>query len=285
MNTQIDWREELDSSFGAGADRPPTEYLAPARLALRKRRTAMGVAALVSVIVVGGIGWALAPDGSTRAIDDHVASNPASPTSAPPGSADGGPRVAIHREPDSSLDEGWARLEGEVLHLVQDAEVGDWAANPMGYTLPDNSVGVQVFRGDEERWMLLAADADLPTWSTWEPPNKRHATFHDWLADEVAFQKGLEEESPAAFLDGQLYPRANIELLEQVLAPPEAAAYGPIEDAAAVKYLTPQGDIRFAIVHKDGDATVVHPAVLEARTMAAFLAHLQTQGDNGEGLR
>jgi hypothetical protein len=285
MSTQIDWREELDSSFGAGADRPPTDYLVPARAALRKRRTAMGAAALVSVIVVGGIGWALAPGESTRAVDDQVASNPASPTSAPSGSADAGPRVEIHRESDSSLDHSWARLEGEVLHLVQDVEVGDWMANPMGYELPDNSVGVQVFRGEEERWMLLAADADLPSWSTWEPPNKRHATFHDWLADEVASQKGLEDESPAAFLDGQLYPRANIELLESVLAPPQAAAYGPVEDAAAVKYKTPYGEIRFALVHKDGDATSLDPAVLEAPTMAAFLAHLQAQGSNGEGLR
>jgi hypothetical protein len=155
----------------------------------------------------------------------------------------------------------------------------------MGYTLPHNSVGMQVFRGSEERWMLLAADADVPTWSIWEPPHKRHATFQDWLADEVAFQKGHQEASPVFLIDGRLAPQANIEILEQVLAPPEAAAYGPVEDAAAVMYETPYGEVRFAIVHKNGDATIVDPAVLETPTMAAFLAHLQTQGDNGEGLR
>jgi hypothetical protein len=148
MSTQIDWRAELDSSFGAGADRPPTDYLAPGRAALRKRRTAMGAAALVSVIVVGGIGWALAPGESSRAIDDQVATNSASPTPEPTSL---GPHVSIPRVSDASLDDTWVELEGEVLNIAQDAEVGDWVANPMGYPLPHYSVGVQVFRGDEER--------------------------------------------------------------------------------------------------------------------------------------
>lgn len=283
MSTQIDWREELDSSFGIGADRPPSDYLVPARAALRKRRTAMGAAALVSVLVVGGIGWTLAPGGSTRAIDDQVATNSASPT--PVETTSLGPHVSIHRVSDASVDRTWAELDGEVLNIAPDVEVGDWTANPMGYELPNNSVGVQVFRGDQEQWMLLASGRQGPTWATWDKPGKQFATFHDWLADAVAFQKGQEEQSPATFVGDQVYPQANVEMLEQVLAPPEAAAYGPIEDAAAVKYLTPQGVTRFAIVHKDGDATIVDPAVLEEPTMAAFLAHLQTQGDNGEGLR
>lgn len=283
MTTKIDWHQELDSSFGTGADRPPTDYLVPARVALRKRRTAMGAAALVSVIVVGGIGWALAPSGSSRAIDDQAATNSASPTST--ANPVDGPRVAIVRKPDSSLDESWVRLEGEVLTIVEDAEVGDWMANPMGYSLPANSMGVQVFRGDEERWMLLASGPDGPTWSTWEPPNKRYAQFHDWLAATVAFQKGLAEDTPVVFQDGRLVPKPGFGILEQVIAPPEAAAYGPVADAAAVKYRTPEGETRFAIVHKGGDFTTVDPAVLEAPTMAAFLAHLQAQGDSGEGLR
>jgi hypothetical protein len=149
MSTQIDWRAELDSSFGAGADRPPTDYLAPGRAALRKRRTAMGAAALVSVLVVGGIGWALAPGESSRAIDDQVATNPSSFTLSDSTGAE--LRVSIDRISDASLDDTWVELDGEVLNIAQDAEVGDWVANPMSYPLPDNSVGVQMFRGDEER--------------------------------------------------------------------------------------------------------------------------------------
>ena len=44
----------------------------------------MGAAGLVGALVVGGIGWALAPGGSTRAIDEHVATSSASPTPAGP---------------------------------------------------------------------------------------------------------------------------------------------------------------------------------------------------------
>lgn len=243
----------------------------------------MGATALVSVIVVGGLGWALAPGGSTRAIDDQVATTSASPTPVDPTSL--GPHVAIHRVSDASVDMAWAALDGEVLNIAPDVEVGDWTANPMGYAMPNNSVGVQVFRGDEERWMLLASGRDGPTWTSWDQPGKRYATFRDWLADQVASTLGSVQESPVILDDDGIGVHANVELLEHVLAPPEAAAYGPVEDAAAVKYLTPQGEIRFAIVHKNGDATIVDPAVLEAPTMAAFLAHLQAQGDSGEGLR
>lgn len=292
MSTQIDWRAELDSSFGTGADRPPTDYLVPARAALRKRRAAMGAAALVSVIVVGGIGWALAPGESTRAIDDQVATNSASPT--PVDTTSLGPHLSIHRmsevSVDSTVDRAWVELDGEVLNIAPDVEVGDWTANPMGYTQPHNSVGVQVFRGDQEQWMLLASGRHGPTWATWDQAHKRHATFQDWLADAVAFQKGVEETTTVELVDGQLATLAGVEILDQVIAPPEAAAYGPVEDTAAVEVLLPSGQIRFvlAIESEPGtptDNTVVNPLVLERPTMAAFLAHLQRQGDNGEGLR
>jgi hypothetical protein len=248
----------------------------------------MGAAALVSVIVVAGLGWALAPGDSSRAIDDQVATNSASPT--PVGTTSLGPHVSIHRVSDASVDRTWVELDGEVLNIAPDVEVGDWTANPMGYELPNNSVGVQVFRGDQEQWMLLASGRHGPTWATWDQPGKRHATFHDWLTHTVAFQKGVEETTTVELADGRLTTLAGVEILEQVIAPPEAAAYGSVEDTAAVKVLLPSGQVRFvlAIEPEPGAApinTIVDPAVLEAPTMAAFLAHLQAQGDSGEGLR
>src|SRR5688572_3657819 len=81
MNTRIDWRGELDSSFGDGTDRPPADYLVPARAALRRRRTAMGAAALACVIVVGGLGWAFAP-GDDEVRGSTVASDAPSPEAA-----------------------------------------------------------------------------------------------------------------------------------------------------------------------------------------------------------
>ena len=76
MSTQIDWREEIDSSVKHLPDRSPAEYVAAGRRAVRRRRVAAGVAGLTAVVMVGGIGWAV-----TRA-DAPVAGDPAAPSSS-----------------------------------------------------------------------------------------------------------------------------------------------------------------------------------------------------------
>lgn len=126
MNTQIDWREELDSSFGRGVDRAPADYLVPARAALRRRRTAMGAAALATVIVVGGIGWAVAP-GDHDVRSSHVANSPTSATSKP---TTKGPKTPVSaRAVPWPAGDGPARVtpgkgleirEGAVVHQRRD---------------------------------------------------------------------------------------------------------------------------------------------------------------------
>jgi len=289
MSTQIDWRAELDSSFGAGADRPPTDYLVPARAALRKRRTAMGAAALVSVIVVGGTGWALAPGESSRAIDGEVATDSSSAAS---NTTDREPRVSIHRVSDASLDDRWAVLEGEVLNIAQDAEVGDWVANPLGYMLPNNSVGVQVFRGEEERWMLLTSSTGGST-TEWEPPNPQFELFQDWLTSTVANQPArrpevaLEHpgEAPALVRFQGGHFRANtsgIVILEEHSNPEMPRQYAPAAGTAAVEY-TFRGDRYFGWARDFGDAVerFEFPAA-EDETMEDFLTSVRESYRNGE---
>ncbi len=51
MGTDVDWQDELDSSFGTGHDLPPGHYIAAGRTAVRRRRAASF--AIVASMVVG----------------------------------------------------------------------------------------------------------------------------------------------------------------------------------------------------------------------------------------
>jgi len=133
--------------------------------------------------------------------------------------------------------------------------------------------------------MLLQTDPSGSS-STWEDARKRFATFDQWL------QATLEDQSSAnthpvqvaTALHGELTVARGVEVLEKVVAPAAAAAYGPVDEQVAAKLRLVDGSVVFALVGPEG-ATTVDPAVLEAPTMDAFLAHLRAQGDNGEGLR
>lgn len=123
MSTDIDWREELDSSFGAGPERPASDYLVPGRAALRRRRTAMGATALATVLVVGGIGWAIAPGdddvrGSTIASD--APSPSPSPTASPTPTGQGAGSALPWRKSDGPArvnpGTGLEIREGAIVH-------------------------------------------------------------------------------------------------------------------------------------------------------------------------
>ena len=80
------------------------------------------------------------------------------------------------------------------------------------------------------------------------------ADHGDGSGEEIYFRRG----------EGAVY--ANVELLEEVRAPAEAAAYGPVEDTAAVKYRTPQGDVMFALLTADGLLVCVYKYVWLSNT-------------------
>jgi hypothetical protein len=157
--------------------------------------------------------------------------------------------------------------------------------NPMDLEPPKQSVGLVLDDRGRKIWMLLQTDPSGSS-STWEDARKRFATFDQWL------QATLEDQSSAnthpvqvaTALHGELTVARGVEVLEKVVAPAAAAAYGPVDEQVAAKLRLVDGSVVFALVGPEG-ATTVDPAVLEAPTMDAFLAHLRAQGDNGEGLR
>lgn len=286
------WADEIERSFGDGPTPPaPATYVEAGRAAVRRRRLAAGAASVAAALVIGGVGWAALP-GDPRADAGQVATDPSPATAespSPSGTATAGVpirRVPVPEGPHSPLAVQWAEVDGEGLAVLEGVEVTEVVANPLGFEAPQQSFALALVRGGEERWMVLTGGDGRPSSATWDDARKRHATFRDWLVDQVEFDQKSLEESPV-FLDrrGTLGAYADVTVLREVRAPAEAAAYAPVEDTAAVEYRTPQGDVVFALLIAGGDAITVDPAVLETPTMAAFLRHLAAQGDSGEGLR
>jgi hypothetical protein len=285
------WADEIERSFGDGPTPPaPATYVEAGRAAVRRRRLAAGAASVAAALVIGGVGWAALP-GDPRADAGQVATDPTptaeNPSPSEPATA-GVPirRVPAPEGPHSPLAVQWVEVDGEGLAVLEGVEVTEVVANPLDFEAPQQSFAVALVRDGEERWMVLTGGDGRPSSATWDDARKRHATFRDWLGDQVELARKSVAEGPV-FLDSQgvLGVYADVDLLEEVRAPAEAAAYAPVEDTAAVKYRTPQGDLEFALLIAGGDSTTVDPAVLETPTMAAFLRHLAAQGDSGEGLR
>lgn len=296
MNTDIDWREELDSSFGTGSDHPPTDYLAPGRAALRKRRTAMGAAALATLVVVGGIGWAVAP-GDEEARSSKVATDPSptpspgvpaespSPDIAPMADQPGEVRV---QEPGDARDFAGPSLPVTVVGNGELVRKADWDIEAFS-VLVDRpryrvwGVSAVPAAGGEAVWMLLDWRPGT-SGTTSDAAGKRFAVFEDWLDTTWAEQKAVQAPPVSRTVDGQLALAPGVEALETLDHPAEAAAYGPVDEMVAARLRLTDGTVVFSLIGPDGETTV-DPAVLDTPTMDAFLRHLKGQGDNGEGLR
>src|SRR6476469_6563963 len=150
--------------------------------------------------------------------------------------------------------------------------------NPMGLEPPTQSVGLVLDDQGRKIWMLLQTDPSGRS-SIRDDPGKRFATFDEWLQATCADQRSASTDPAqvATALHGELTVARGGEVLEKVVAPAAAAAYGPVDEQVAAKLRLVDGSVVFALVGPRG-ATTVDPAVLEAPTMDAFLAHLRTQG-------
>lgn len=126
MTTQIDWRRELDASFGSGDDLPVGHYVAAGHTAVRRRRAAAAAAGVAAAVVVGTT-WVLGPGDAPRSDRAPVATEPtatASATASPSSAADPEPASSFpwrKGEPPARALPG--RLEirpGAVVHERRD---------------------------------------------------------------------------------------------------------------------------------------------------------------------
>jgi hypothetical protein len=133
---------------------------------------------------------------------------------------------------------------------------------------------------DEGQWVRL-------TWrptgvgAIWDPPKDR-MTFDEWA--DVIWAEAQGKEVPAALLvDDRVEPGPGVIVLEAILHPEEAAAFGPVQDRAAALLELRDGTRVYALVTRSG-STVVDPAELPEDTLAGFLAHLESVGESGGDL-
>ena len=296
MSTQIDWRGELDAAVGTAPDRAVEPFVRAGRRAVRRRRTA-GVAVVAVMAVAGGAAWAVAPGDATRT-DAPVANRGSSPSAVDSDSPTAAPTVApLATRPEDvrSAEPSQAELFDDrsmPVNAMPDGSLArkpDWSVQAI-YVLQEKGERRRVWgvsavpsAGGGAVWMLITWRPG-GTGALSDPEGKRFAVFEDWLDATWAEQQGEEPPPLARVVDGELSVMAGVKALEAISHPQQAAAYGPVDQQWAAKLRLADGSVVFARVDPEG-ATTVDPAVLDAPTMNAFLAHLGQQGDSGEGLR
>jgi hypothetical protein len=296
------WADEIERSFGDGPTPPaPASYVEAGRAAARRRRLAAGAASIAAVLVVGGIGWAALP-GDAGPNAGQVATDPsptealgpeqgepspsAAPTPAPVATSPGDVRLARPGEREEMVGSASVTVLGDGT-LVRRA---GWTVDRLELQQADDRVrtwGIATTRDDgtEGEWILVTWESRGASSATWNPPGQRFATFDEWLAVTLEEQLGKDGEPIATVSDGALVVTARgTTVLQEVTAPAQAAAYGPVEDLVAARFRLVDGTEVFGLVSPEG-TTTVDPAVLETPTMAAFLRHVAAQGVSGEGLR
>ncbi len=197
MDTQTDWREELDASFGDGPDVDLGHYLEAGHRAVRRRRAGAALAGLAAAVVVCGAVWSLAPGSAPRSTEAPVASDPARPSPSSGAEAReerrrslaqlrraGADRVDFLGNPAALADGGLvlAPGAGPVLERV---------ANPMAY-LPDQgvSLGLRVMSEGREQYTLMTSYDDGASTST--STVSATGNFTGWLDQAVRTQRTLD---------------------------------------------------------------------------------------------
>ncbi len=306
----------LDGSFGAGPDGLPTpsERLAAGRRSLRRRHRA-GIAG-TSVAVVGVVGLAAALSGAVGG-GSHGDGPPPALTTSGTSAVPSATATPLSAERQAALDRLERKARRQAHRIEQEYVTAQFPASfgpdgqvvvkdgwritqrveePMGFQPPEASLGVVVTDGDETRWMLLTLEDEVdgqgnptgeqgPTAAA-DDPGKGYSRFEDWLASMVELNGGAR--TPALVM---------VDAADR-LAPGPGATLVETRTAPVIDGYTTEGD-RMAEVRRDGrtwfvvirghgpqaEIIPVDAEVLSAPTFAAFVDHVASQADSGEGLR
>ena len=306
LSTEIDWRHELDGSFGPGHDLPPDSYVVAGRRAVRRRRTA-AVAVAATVAICGGAVWAATPGSAPRS-DDPVATHGPRPTAATESPDDKQDRDRRRDVTSSmSIEEEFlgnpAVLDGGKLKLSPLAgEVLQRVPNPMGYT-PDQgrSTAIRVIYQGREQYSLIASFGP-GDWSI----NTNDATgdFAGWVDANVQSQRALDAMNGvvgSAGTDGGADPATWLELGPDGAAPvPTRPGVVPVEFRADVDLgvgFAPTGATTGVVrLMVDGESRMAAYRVIDGQldvisgpgrfdSLAAFITWARGQYESGEGMR
>ena len=198
MDTEIDWRGELDGSFGAGPDVPVGHYVGAGRRAVRRRRVAAVVVA-ATLVVAGGTAWAASPSGAPRGVAP-VATDGPSPTQREV--TDERAERELRRQ---TLEELRVAIEARIDFRGNPAALADHGLvlaprtgavlqrvpNPMGYTEEQGrSVAIRVMYEDREQYSMMSLVDNGTSLST--STVEATGDFAGWLDGAVRTQRTLD---------------------------------------------------------------------------------------------
>lgn len=299
MDTEIDWRREIDASFGSGTDAPVGAYVAAGHRAVLRRRATLALAGVATAAVVAGTAWAVSPAseaGPSRS-EAPVATDPSrSSTPTADGSRDAGRRPAANAD---FLGNPAALVDGEVLLAPGSGPVLEQVANPMGYTpRQGSSVALRVRAEGREQYSLMTATADGST-ST-QTVDATGGPFRAWLDQAVRTQRELDVANGVTAPSGTGAPGELLRLTPagRVTTAGEAVVLlgqdtdvdlGPAFAAPAATtgavHLLVDGADQYAVYRVlDGELDVI-PAGGGFDSLPAFVAWARQQYGSGEGLR
>lgn len=278
-------QEEIDRSFGNDpAHRPVEERLTAGRRAVRHRWAAQTVAGLAAVGLLGGVWTVAGPDSQQRGDERLLAVE----TSSLEPKEDAPPR--------SPADDGQlASLGPDGLVLGDDVTVVRRVENPMGYELPDKSLGLVVDHDGSRIWMLLtfneAHGPSAGSSSTYDDAGRTYPTFDLWLTETVAMHQGEPALTLVAFGDGKtLVPEDGVELLDQRPSPQLPDNFAGPGDRTAVAMVRWRGEPWFVLARQLPESPPEYlptaaSVVGDPATIDGFLEVARKRYAQGVGLR
>lgn len=305
MDTEIDWRRELDGSFGAGPDVPVGHYVDAGRRAVRRRRvTAVVVAA--TLVVAGSTAWAASPGGAPRG-DAPVASNGPSPTQGEAVDKQAGRErrtqrlEELRRSADARIDfkgNPAVLADGGLVLSPRTDAVLQRVPNPMGYTEEQGrSLAIRVMYESRERYSLMSWSPDGGSTSSTVDAT---GDFAGWLdvavrtrhtldvANGVTPSGGDTSDGPWLTLtsDGDVEAaRPGIVLVEGRAEVDLGAAFATDSDRVGAVRLLVDGRPEFAVYRVIEGQLDVIPGGGSFDSLDSFLGWARGQYASGEGLR
>lgn len=309
MDTDIDWRRELDSSFGTGHDVPVGHYVASGHRAVRRRRAGAAVAGLAATVVVGGAVWSLAPGSSPRGTEAPIAHEGGQTSRASGARTDeqareqrrrslaqlrraGADRIDFLGNPAALADGGFvlAAGAGPVLERV---------ANPMGYSSEQGtSLGLRVMFRGEEQYSLLTSYDDGASTSTSTVAST--GDFPGWLDQAVRTQRSLDVANGVTPSSGETVDgpwlvltaggsvrgaRDGVVVTESREEVDLGASFADGATRTGAVRLVVDGRTEYAAYRVVGGTLDVVPGGGRFDSMAAFLEWARAQYASGTGMR
>jgi hypothetical protein len=308
MDTEIDWRRELDGSFGVGPDVPVGHYVEEGRRAVRRRRvTAVVVAA--TLVVAGSTAWAASPGGGAPRGDAPVATTGPSPTQGELADERAERELRKQRLEQLREEAAEARIDfrgnpaaladhGLVL-APQTGAVLQRVPNPMEYTEEQGrSLAIRVMYEGRERYslMTLVDNATSSSASTVDATGD----FAGWLDGAVRSQRSIDVRNGVTPSSGDtsdgpwlaLTPDGEVEashpgtvLVEVRTDVDLGAGFSTGADQTGVVRLVVDGRSEFAAYRVIGGQLEVIPGGGSFDSLDSFVDWARGQYASGEGMR